>query len=106
VQHLTRDLQPGVWGILEPRPECPKITQPFDFKCILVPGLAFTLNGGRLGYGAGYYDRLIASCGQKPWLVAAAFATQIVATMPRTARDQNVDCIVTEDAIYGELHDH
>jgi 5-formyltetrahydrofolate cyclo-ligase len=70
----------------------------------LVPGLAFTPNGEWLGYGAGYYDRLIASCGQKPRLVAAASATQIVGTMPCAVHDQNVDCIVTEDAIYGELH--
>lgn len=102
VTDLARDLQPGVWGIREPRPETPEIAQPYDFKWILVPGLAFTTIGERLGYGAGYYDRLIAGCTHKPALVAAAFATQVVDVIPSTERDQRVDCVVTEDAIYGE----
>lgn len=106
VNDLARDLQPGVWGIPQPRPECTEVTQPFDFEWILVPGLAFTPEGARLGYGAGYYDRLIAACSQKPRLVAAAFTAQIVDTMPCTAYDQKVDWIVTEDAIYGGHHDH
>jgi 5-formyltetrahydrofolate cyclo-ligase len=100
VKDLGRDLQPGVWGILEPKPECAHITQVFYFKWILVPGLAFTPGCERLGYGAGFYDRLIARCTQKPALVAAAFATQMVDEMPCTTADQRVELVVTEDAVY------
>jgi 5-formyltetrahydrofolate cyclo-ligase len=99
VKDLARDLQPGVWGILEPHPERTLIAQVIDLEWILVPGLAFTSNGERLGYGAGYYDELIARCAQKPALVAAAFTTQMVDKMPCTPTDQRVDQVVTENEI-------
>lgn len=103
VKDLAHDLQPGVWGIMEPNPERATIMQVFDFKCILVPGLAFTPICERLGYGAGFYDELIARCTQKPALVAAAFATQMVHEvddMPCTPADRRVDQVVTEDETY------
>ena len=100
VKDLARDLQPGVWGILEPNPQRAPIMQVFDFKWILVPGLAFTPGCERLGYGAGFYDELIARCTQKPALVAAAFATQMVDDMPCTPADRRVDLVVTEDKTY------
>ena len=96
VKDLARDLQPGLWGIPEPRPELAPQTQVYDFEWVLVPGLAFTLRGERLGYGAGYYDRLIAACTHKPVLVAAAFALQVVDSIPCTAADQRVHRVVTE----------
>ncbi len=100
VKDLECDLQPGVWGIPEPRPERTSFIQVYDFNWILVPGLAFTPGCERLGYGAGFYDRLIARCTQKPALVAAAFSTQIVDEIPATPSDQRVDLVVTEDAVY------
>jgi 5-formyltetrahydrofolate cyclo-ligase len=100
VTDLAHDLQPGVWGIPEPRADCPEISQVFDFKWILVPGLAFTPGGERLGYGAGFYDHLIARCTHQPLLVAAAFSTQVVDQIPCTAADQSVDLVVTEDATH------
>jgi 5-formyltetrahydrofolate cyclo-ligase len=104
VNDLERDLQPGVWGIPEPKPACQVVEQPFDFKWILVPGLAFTSDGKRLGYGAGYYDRLIACCTQQPALVAAAFSAQMADDIPCTPTDQRVELVVTEDAAYYASH--
>ncbi len=100
VHDLALDLQPGVWGILEPRAQATTQAPVFDADWVLVPGLVFTANGERLGYGAGYYDRLIASCTHQPALVAAAFALQVVATVPCSPTDMRVDCVVTEDTIY------
>ncbi len=101
VKDLALDLQPGVWSILEPRAETPWQEHALDIDWILVPGLAFTANGERLGYGAGYYDRLIASCVHKPALVAAAFSTQVVNAVPCSPTDMRVDYVVTEETIYG-----
>ena len=101
VNDLAVDLQPGAWGILEPRAETTPQAQVFDAEWVLVPGLAFTVHGERLGYGAGYYDRLIASCTHKPALVAAAFSTQVVDTVPCSPTDMRVDCVVTEDTIHS-----
>ncbi len=100
VNDLAVDLQPGVWGILEPRAETTAPAQVTDSDWILVPGLAFAAQGERLGYGAGFYDQLIASCTHKPALVAAAFSTQVVDTVPCSPTDMRVNYVVTEDAIY------
>lgn len=55
------DLAPGTWGIPEPAEHTavwPPERYP-EIDVIIVPGLAFDLNGGRIGFGAGYYDRLL-----------------------------------------------
>jgi 5-formyltetrahydrofolate cyclo-ligase len=94
VGDLDHDLAPGVWGIREPMPErCQTATADVDF--VLVPGLAFDVRGGRLGYGGGFYDRLLAAL--PAVRVAAAFSAQIVEAVPMSAHDQYVDLIVTEN---------
>jgi 5-formyltetrahydrofolate cyclo-ligase len=66
----------------------------------MVPGVAFTAAGDRLGYGGGYYDRLLSRWPYpRPGLVAAAFSIQIVPAIPVTACDVPVDWIVTEDGV-------
>ena len=58
--------------------------------------MAFTRNGARLGYGGGFYDKLLAGMAQRPALVAAAFALQVVETLPQEANDIRVEWLVTE----------
>jgi 5-formyltetrahydrofolate cyclo-ligase len=99
VRDLERELVPGVWGIRQPRADCPEISaSKLDF--VLVPGVAFTRRGERLGYGGGYYDRLIRGFARRPPLIAAAFELQLVPELPTTERDQAVDLVVTEEAEY------
>lgn len=99
VADIGRDLQSGVWGIREPRAGCPRADlDRIDF--VLLPGVAFTPRCERLGYGGGYYDRLIAQFALRPPLAAAAFALQIRAEIPLDAYDQRVDTVVTEDTFY------
>ena len=99
VENFERDLQTSVWGIREPRAECPRADLgEIDF--VLVPGVAFTPRCERLGYGRGYYDRLIARFAQRPPLVAAAFALQVRDEIPLTASDQRVDIVVTETSFF------
>ncbi|MCR5468194.1 MAG: 5-formyltetrahydrofolate cyclo-ligase [Lachnospiraceae bacterium] len=49
------DLEPGTFGVMEPKKSCDEIIPADNY--FLVPGLAFDLDGSRIGYGAGYYDR-------------------------------------------------
>jgi 5-formyltetrahydrofolate cyclo-ligase len=100
VRDTATDLSAGVWGIPEPRADrCPELTTAaIDFA--LVPGVAFTRRCERLGYGAGFYDRLIQGFAVRPALVAAAFSVQVVPELPVTPSDQEVDAVVTEDAEY------
>ena len=92
-------LENGVWGIREPRVESPRadLTR-IDF--VLLPGVAFTPRCERLGYGGGYYDRLIMRFARRPPLVAAAYALQIRDEIPLAANDQRVDAVATEDSFY------
>ncbi len=64
---------------------------------VLVPLLAFTRAGGRLGYGAGHYDRYLAA---HPGVrtVGVAFAAQELQELPLEPHDQRLDAIVTEEA--------
>ncbi len=88
------DLVPGVRGILEPRSDLPAASaDAADF--ILVPGLAFDRAGNRLGYGAGYYDRLLSSATGRAWRVAAAFDCQVVDAVPVGPHDQPINALIT-----------
>jgi 5,10-methenyltetrahydrofolate synthetase len=102
VLSLGTELRPGPWRIPEPDPARCDFAAPADIDFILVPGVAFDPDGGRLGYGAGYYDRLLAAWpAPLPALVAPAFEIQIVPAVPVLAGDHRVDLIVTESQTYS-----
>jgi len=77
-----------------PQPSHLRPATPGDWQLTLVPMLAFDRAGYRLGYGKGYYDRLLTSVsGSK---VGLAFACQEVAMLPHEPHDHPLDLIVTE----------
>ena len=97
VDDLESQLASGLWGILEPVPErCERLIDLNEVEFATLPGVAFARNGARLGYGGGYYDKLLARFVSRPTLVAAAFALQVVQDVPQEATDVKVDWIVTE----------
>jgi 5-formyltetrahydrofolate cyclo-ligase len=82
-------------GIPEPVPDChPVPRDAIDF--VLVPGVAFDAAGRRLGYGGGYYDRLLPLLRPAAARVAGAFELQLVDRVPVSPYDLTVDAIVTE----------
>ena len=96
-------LQPGTYGILEPR-DGPTITpQELQTGIVFVPGVAFDLSGGRLGRGHGAYDRLLARCEDQLKLVALAYEFQIVENVPTDEWDRRVHYIITERRIINCL---
>ncbi len=100
VSDLSRDVAPGLWGIREPIIEQCK---PFDalgqLNFILLPGVAFDSEGGRLGYGGGFYDKLLASLPHRPTLVAGAFELQVITEIPQESTDHRIDWLVTENEL-------
>ena len=101
VRDLVRDLASGTWGIREPLPDrCPAANLgTADFA--LVPGLAFDRRGWRLGYGGGFYDRLLSGgLADRTPLVAGAFEVQIVDEVPLDQHDVPVDVVVTEEGTH------
>jgi 5-formyltetrahydrofolate cyclo-ligase len=90
-----RDVSPGAWGIPEPHENRPVGLDEIDL--ILMPGAAFDEHGNRVGYGAGFYDKLLSSYTKTT--VALAFEAQIVPLIPAEPHDVPVTKIVTEKRI-------
>ncbi len=98
VNDRTQDMTPGVWNIPEPRSHCPVVSlQQIDL--LIVPGLAFTANGERLGMGGGYYDRILAHKNFDGSSIGVCFATFVLPNLPVDAWDQTVDWVATERGI-------
>lgn len=91
------DLMLGTFGINEPLNSI--IPIPIDsLDIIVVPGLVFDKFGHRLGYGRGYFDRILKSVDNKK-VVGLAFENQIVDQLPVQAHDIRVGVIVTESGV-------
>jgi len=101
IGNFDRDVSPGAWGILEP--DSGKPVELKDIALVVVPGAAFDLRGNRIGYGAGYYDKLLAQ--YRGMTVALAFECQIVPDVPADSHDVPVRKIVTETRVI-ETHGH
>ena len=101
VGDLVGDLEAGTWGIREPRPDRCAMYDPAAADFVLLPGLAFDARGRRLGYGGGFYDRLLSgSLSPRAWLVAGAFEVQMVEEVPMDEHDVPMDAVVTEGGRY------
>ncbi|MBW8079410.1 MAG: 5-formyltetrahydrofolate cyclo-ligase [Gallionella sp.] len=97
VDDLASQLAAGSWGIAEPLVErCERLIDLNEVEFALLPGVAFARNGARLGYGGGYYDKLLARINPHPVRVAAAFALQVVQNVPQETTDVEVEWLVTE----------
>jgi 5-formyltetrahydrofolate cyclo-ligase len=95
ISDLGRDIAPGYLGIDEPLPHCASV-EPTAIDWVLVPGVAFDLSGHRIGYGGGYYDRLLPSLRRDAPRIAGAFELQIVERIQAAPHDVRIDAIVTE----------
>jgi 5-formyltetrahydrofolate cyclo-ligase len=90
-----RDLAPGSFGIPEPRAGLPPV-EPAAFDVVIVPGSAFDREGGRMGYGGGFYDTFLARMRADAERIGICFDLQVVDRVPREPHDLCVDLIVTE----------
>jgi len=89
-------LAQGAYGIWEPDPTKAKPADTGRLEAVLVPGVGFDRRGGRLGYGAGYYDRFLASLGHRPFLLGVGFSVQVVEQVPMEPHDILLDGVVSE----------
>jgi len=91
----TSVLECGPFGIRQPKSALQKHIATDEIDLWIVPGVAFDIMGGRLGYGGGYYDRALAQSHTS--IIAIAFDLQLVADpLPLAQRDVAVDLIFTE----------
>lgn len=111
VEHTAPDMRFARWtgqnkrlltnrfGIPEPLVDVAELVAPQTLDLILLPLLAFDRSGGRLGSGAGYYDRALAfrlTQPAPPLLVGVGFACQEVSGIPTADWDVPLDLVVTE----------
>ena len=98
------ELRPGMWNILEPPRqrwvEPAKQFRPEKLDVVIVPGVAFDRQGGRLGNGAGYYDRLLPKVRPDTVLAAVCYEAQLLPRIAMEAHDVFMDFVITEQAIY------
>ena len=98
VRDLSTDIDSGYRGVPEPRARCEAVAlDTIDF--VVVPGAAFDETGRRLGYGGGFFDRLLPGIAATAQRVAGAFEMQIVGRVPATSHDIGVPIIVTEQRL-------
>jgi 5-formyltetrahydrofolate cyclo-ligase len=90
------DLVPGAFHIPEPREGLEEVRPTSGL--MLVPGVGFDRDAGRLGYGGGYYDRFIGKAAGMQY-IAPAYGIQITQTLPMEAHDAHVDLLITEEQI-------
>ncbi|MGR9116707.1 MAG: 5-formyltetrahydrofolate cyclo-ligase [Gammaproteobacteria bacterium] len=98
------ELVPGMWGILEPPKsrwgERGKTVAPEQLDLIMVPGVAFDRQGGRLGNGAGYYDRLLRQVRVDCIKAGACYEAQLLPEISMQPHDVRMDLVITEQTIY------
>ncbi len=82
------------FGAMEP--SSGRVLDPGELDLVVVPGVAFDRSCNRVGYGGGFYDRLLGRMRQDTAAVAVAFALQVVPEVPSGPIDRRVDAVVTE----------
>ena len=98
----TSELAPGYMGIPEPEIRENRRATIKDIDLVVIPGTGFDIKGNRLGYGGGYYDRLLSYESKQLaevehiTTIALAFEEQIGDEIPAEPHDIQVDMIITD----------
>jgi len=87
-----RHLRRGPMGIMEPADA--EVVHPGDVTAWIVPGLAFTRDGRRLGYGGGWYDRLLSAASPDSVKLGVAYPFQVVEDLPAEPHDVPLTAVV------------
>ena len=92
----VNDLTPGPYGIYQQRKDAHVPVSPGAIDVVVVPGVAFTDSGDRLGRGGGYYDAFLKELPEQTVTVGIAFADQVVTHLPQGPGDVAVQKLITE----------
>lgn len=95
------DLQRGSWSILEPKIVCPELASDEILNLLVVPGIAFSKNCYRIGYGRSFYDRYLDVQKVPSVSVGLAYDFQIIDNFPLDDWDRSLSAVATEKTIYS-----
>ncbi len=93
----SRSLISGKFGIFEPTLKSPEISTE-DIDLVIIPGVAFDYSGARIGYGKGYYDRILKRISREK-RVALGYIFQVLDKIPTTDADTSLGFVITEKGI-------
>ena len=91
------ELELSNYGILEPKDNSEEVSVE-NMDLAVIPGLAFDLQGGRIGYGGGFYDRFFSNADINIKKIALAYEFQILEGIPLEDHDIAIDGIITENS--------
>lgn len=95
----AEELGKGPHGILEPLGTRVITEEDQEGLVVFVPGVAFDIEGNRLGRGGGWYDRVLERLGQKIRVIGLAYEFQLVEVLPVEGWDKKMHHIITEERI-------
>jgi 5-formyltetrahydrofolate cyclo-ligase len=98
IKDFEKDLAEGSFGLMEPRRESCNEVGIDDVDLIIVPGTAFDRKGNRIGYGKGFYDKLLSKC-RDAFTIGLAYDFQLVERIPEESHDVRVKMIITDKRI-------
>ena len=89
------ELQMSRWQLREPIHDSDKLMAPAGVDLVLVPGVAFSRQGARLGRGGGFYDRLLSRPDFRARRIGVCFERQLLDELPTEPHDCAVDLVIT-----------
>lgn len=89
-------LEPGRFGVPEPRADEREFLDPAELELVCVPGVAFDAACNRLGYGMGFYDRFLSSLPPTIPTWGLAYESQVLDELPHDEHDRRLGAVVTE----------
>lgn len=99
IKDFENGIQYGAYNIREPKPNCSPEINIKDIDVVIVPAVAYDINGFRLGYGGGFYDRFLENIREDAVTIGIAFDLQIFNEVPKEPHDAQLDYIITESRI-------
>ncbi len=104
INNLKNQLKLGPYNIMEPNEEFCTQADIDEIELAVIPGVCFDKSLNRLGYGGGFYDKLIPNLPKNVKKIALCFELQLVEKIPTEPHDSKVDKIITEKNVYPNLN--
>jgi 5-formyltetrahydrofolate cyclo-ligase len=95
LKNMHEELCRGPYGVHQPKENCKQTVGFKSIDLVVVPGIAFSQDGQRLGRGGGYFDRFLSRLDKKTFRVGLAFDFQIVKNIPSLSHDEPVDLVIS-----------
>ena len=89
------DLLPSRWGLREPASNAETEMSPQNFDLVLVPGVAFSADGARLGRGRGHYDRFLPRLRKDAVVIGVCFRERLLPQLPLEAHDHPMNAVIS-----------